>query len=321
MKIIERDESINDIAFAQAMVECLHNQMKFQPISRSCEKNILKTKLTKPRNRRECLDRFQSVVDTGRLIIGSGAGIGLSAKCIEEGGADLLIIYNSGRYRMAGRGSLAGLLSYSDANAIMLDMADEILPIVQHTPVFAGICATDPFRLIPQLLKKVKDAGFLGVQNFPTVGLIDGQFRQSLEETGMSYEQEVEMIREAHRIGLVTAPYVFNVDEARRMCEAGADIIVAHMGLTTKGAIGAQTSISLDECVERIQSIHDVSTKINSKVFVLCHGGPIAEPDDVEYIFRRTRGLKGFFGASSMERLPTEIALVENTKRFKQLKI
>ena len=320
VKIIERNESINDPSFAHALVEALHSQMQCQPVRRSDPKAIEK-KLTRPRNRHECLNRLKSVIAEGRIIIGSGAGIGLSAKCIEEGGADLLIIYNSGRYRMAGRGSLAGLLSYSDANAVVLEMAGEVLPVIKHTPVLAGVCGTDPFRLMPQLLKQIKEAGFIGVQNFPTVGLIDGQFRQGLEETGMSYEQEVDMIRQAHQLGLVTAPYVFNVDEARRMTEAGADIIVAHMGLTTKGAIGAQSSISLDECVQRIQAIHDVSANINPQVIVLCHGGPLAEPADVQYILARTSGIKGFFGASSMERLPTEIALVENTKRFKQLKV
>ncbi|UJR30534.1 hypothetical protein I4U23_018063 [Adineta vaga] len=318
VEIIERDESINDLTFAHAMVQALHAQIQYKSTSKNCTKTIEKKKI-KPRNRRECLDQLRCVIDEGQIIVGSGAGIGLSAKCIEEGGADLLIIYNSGRYRMAGRGSLAGLLSYSDANAVVLEMAGEVLPVVKHTPVLAGVCGTDPFRLMPQLLKQIKDAGFIGVQNFPTVGIIDGMFRQNLEETGMAYEQEVEMIRQAHAIGLVTAPYVFNEDEARQMTEAGADIIVAHMGVTTKGAIGAKSSITLDECVQRIQAIHDVSIKINPQVIVLCHGGPLAEPDDVQYILARTHGIKGFFGASSMERLPAEIALVENTKRFKQL--
>lgn len=320
VEIIERNESINEPAFAQAMVQALHAQIQYKPVHKP-HTELAQKKLTKPRNRRECLERLQSVIEEHGVIIGSGAGIGLSAKCIEEGGADLLIIYNSGRFRMAGRGSCAGVLSYSDANAVVLDMAGEVLPIVKHTPVLAGVCGTDPFRLMPQFLKQIKEAGFIGVQNFPTVGLIDGQFRQSLEETGMSYEQEVEMIRQAHSIGLVTAPYVFNDKEAQQMTEAGADIIVAHMGVTTKGAIGAKSSLTLDECVQRIQSIHDVSIKINCQVIVLCHGGPLAEPDDVQYILTRTHGIKGFFGASSMERLPTEIALVENTKRFKKLEL
>ena len=302
------------------MVQALHDRIQYKSVPKPLAKTA-QAKITKPRNRRECLDRLRSVVTEGRVIIGSGAGIGLSAKCIEEGGADLLIIYNSGRYRMAGRGSCAGVLSYSDANAVVLEMAGEVLPIVKYTPVLAGVCGTDPFRLMPQFLKQIKEAGFIGVQNFPTVGLIDGRFRQNLEETGMAYEQEVEMIREAHAIGLVTAPYVFNEDEAQRMTEAGADIIVAHMGVTTKGAIGAKTSFTLEECVERIQAIHDVCIKINPDVIVLCHGGPLAEPDDVKYILARTKGIQGFFGASSMERLPTEIALVENTKRFKELTI
>jgi len=318
VQLIERNESINEPSFAQAMVQALHAQLRYKPIRKN-PSEISEKKLTKPRNRRECLDRLKSVIEHGQIIIGSGAGIGLSAKCIEEGGVDLLIIYNSGRYRMAGRGSLAGLLSYGDANDILMEMAGEVLPIVKHTPVLAGVCGTDPFRLMPQLLKQVKDAGFIGVQNFPTIGLIDGRFRQSLEETGMSYDQEVEMIRQAHLIGLVTAPYVFNENEARQMTQAGADIIVAHMGVTTKGAIGAKSSLSLDECVQLIQSIHDVAIEINPQVIVLCHGGPLAEPDDVQYILERTHGIQGFFGASSMERLPTEIALVENTKRFKQL--
>lgn len=318
VKLIERQESINDPAFAQIMVEALHSQLNYK-CTPKIELSSVERPIGKPKHRRECLQRLNSVISQGRTIIGSGAGIGLSAKCIEDGGADLLIIYNSGRFRMAGRGSLAGLMSYSDANAVMFEMAAEVLPVVKHTPVLAGVCGTDPFRLMPQLLKQIKDVGFLGVQNFPTVGLIDGQFRQSLEETGMGYDLEVEMIRLAHQLDLVTAPYVFNVDEARLMTEAGADIIVAHMGLTTKGAIGARSSLTLDECVDRIQAIHDVSTKINPKVIVLCHGGPLAEPDDVQYLLKRTQGVKGFFGASSMERLPTEIALVENTKRFKQL--
>ncbi|CAF0892682.1 unnamed protein product [Adineta ricciae] len=318
VEIIERDETINEPTFAHAMVQALHDRMQYKPTVKH-QTEIPEKKRIKPRNRRECLNQLRAVIEEGRVIIGSGAGIGLSAKCIEEGGADLLIIYNSGRYRMAGRGSLAGLLSYSDANAVVLEMAGEVLPIIKHTPVLAGVCGTDPFRLMPQLLKQIKEAGFIGVQNFPTVGIIDGIFRQNLEETGMAYEQEVEMIRQAHAIGLVTAPYVFNEQEARQMTEAGADIIVAHMGVTTKGAIGAKSAITLDECVQRIQAIHDVSVQINPQVIVLCHGGPLAEPDDVQYILARTHGIKGFFGASSMERLPTEIALVENTKRFKQL--
>ncbi|CAF1251385.1 unnamed protein product [Adineta steineri] len=322
VKIIERDESINDSSFAHAMVQALHEQIQYKPVHKSHIKIAEeKTKKSKPKNRRECLDRLKSVINEGRIIIGSGAGIGLSAKCIEEGGADLLIVYNSGRYRMAGRGSMAGLLSYSDANGIVFEMAGEILPVVKYTPVLAGVCGTDPFRLMPQLLKQIKEAGFIGVQNFPTVGIMDGRFRQGLEETGMGYEHEVEMIRLAHSIGLVTAPYVFNEDEARQMTEAGADIIVAHMGVTTKGAIGAKSSYTLDECVPLIQAIHDIAIKINPQVIVLCHGGPIAEPDDVQYILARTHGIKGFFGASSMERLPTEIALVENTKRFKKLEL
>ena len=258
-------------------------------------------------------------VEQGRPIIGAGAGTGLSAKCAEAGGADLIIIYNSGRYRMAGRGSLAGLMPYGDANAIVVEMAAEVLPVATKTPVLAGVCGTDPFRLMPVFLEELKRIGFSGVQNFPTVGLMDGTYRQGLEETGMGYGLEVEMIRAAHELDLLTAPYVFSDDEATAMAQAGADVLVPHMGLTTGGAIGGLTSKTLDECVPLIQGMHDAAKRVNPEILVLCHGGPIAEPDDAAYVLERTEGVVGFFGASSMERLPTETAMTENMKRFKAI--
>jgi len=270
-------------------------------------------------NRTQALQRLRATISSGGVIIGAGAGTGLSAKCTEAGGVDLIIIYNSGRYRMAGRGSLAGMLPYGDANAIVVEMAGEVLPIVRDTPVLAGVCGTDPFRLMPYFLKQLKEMGFSGVQNFPTVGLIDGVFRQNLEETGMGYGLEVDMIRAAHDLDLLTAPYVFTPDEARAMAEAGADILVPHMGLTTKGTIGAQTALTLEESARRVQAMHDAAKAVNPEIIVLCHGGPIAEPEDAAYILAHTQGVVGFFGASSMERLPTEIAIVENTRRFKQI--
>jgi predicted TIM-barrel enzyme len=265
------------------------------------------------------LERFHAMVARGEPIIGGGAGTGLSAKCEEAGGIDLIVIYNSGRYRMAGRGSLAGLMPYGDANAIVMEMGNEVLPVARDTPVLAGVCGTDPFRLMPQFLRQVKEAGFAGVQNFPTVGLIDGTFRANLEETGMGYDLEVEMIRAAKALGLLTSPYVFSPDDARRMTEAGADVLVPHMGLTTKGSIGAHTARTLDECVEEIQAMRDAAIEVDPDVIVLCHGGPLAEPEDAQYVLDRTEGIVGFYGASSMERLPTEVAMTENMKRFKQL--
>jgi predicted TIM-barrel enzyme len=267
----------------------------------------------------EARAKLRATVDGGGVIIGAGAGTGLSAKCAEAGGTDLIIIYNSGRYRMAGRGSLAGLLPYGDANAIVMEMGREVLPIVRDTPVLAGVCGTDPFRLMPNFLRDVRDAGFAGVQNFPTVGLIDGTFRANLEETGMGYDLEVEMIREAASMGLLTAPYVFDPESAEAMTRAGADVLVPHMGLTTKGTIGAETALTLDDCVERIQAMRDAAVAITPDVIVLCHGGPLAEPEDAQYVLERTHGVVGFFGASSMERLPTEIAMTENMRRFKAL--
>ena len=268
----------------------------------------------------EARARLRATLGAGGVLIGAGAGTGLSAKCAEAGGADLIIIYNSGRYRMAGRGSLAGLMPYGDANAIVLEMAGEVLPVVEETPVLAGVCGTDPFRLIGRFLGHVEEAGFAGVQNFPTVGLIDGIFRANLEETGMGYEHEVEMIRLAHERGLLTAPYIFDIDSARAMTRAGADVLVPHMGLTTKGTIGAHTARTLDECVTLVQEMHDAAVAINPDVIVLCHGGPIAEPEDAAYVLERTTGVVGFFGASSMERLPTEVAMTENMRRFKAIR-
>jgi predicted TIM-barrel enzyme len=270
--------------------------------------------------REQALEGLRTQVAAGAPIVGAGAGTGLSAKCAEAGGADIIIIYNSGRYRMAGRGSLAGLMPYGDANAIVVEMAAEVLPIVKETPVLAGVCGTDPFRLMPVFLRQLKDIGFSGVQNFPTVGLIDGGFRQNLEETGMGYGLEVEMIRSAHDLDLLTTPYVFSPDDARAMTEAGADVLVAHMGLTTGGAIGAETGRTLDGSVELIQAIRDAAVEVNPEVIVLCHGGPISEPDDAAYVLERTTGVAGFFGASSMERLPTEIAITETVRRFKALR-
>ena len=272
-------------------------------------------------NRQETLESFRAQVAAGNLLVGAGAGTGLSAKCVEAGGADLIVIYNSGRFRMAGRGSLAGMMPYGDANAIVVDMASEVLPVVQHTPVLAGVCGTDPFRLMPVFLRQIKEMGFAGVQNFPTVGLIDGVFRQNLEETGMGFELEVDMIRQAHALDMLTTPYVFTVDQARSMAEAGADLLVAHMGLTTKGSIGAHTAVTLEEAADRVQAIYDAVHLIDRAVLVLCHGGPIAEPDDVAFILSRTHGVAGFFGASSVERLPTEIAITENMRRLKALLI
>ncbi|KAL8944992.1 MAG: hypothetical protein Q9211_000425 [Gyalolechia sp. 1 TL-2023] len=269
--------------------------------------------------RHDVLERLRKTLDSGQIIVGAGAGIGLSAKCLEDGGADLIFVYNSGRFRMAGRGSLAGMMPYSDANAVVLEMANEILPIVKNTPVLAGVCGTDPFRSMDTFLKQLQDLGFCGVQNFPTVGLIDGKFRRNLEETGMGYDLEVDMIKAARELDMVTAAYVFNVDEAERMTKAGADIVVAHMGLTTSGSIGASTASSLDECVRSIQDIYDAVTNISLDVIVLCHGGPIAEPEDARYVLGRTKGVRGFFGASSMERLPVEKAIVGITKAFKSL--
>ncbi len=269
--------------------------------------------------RRDILERFRDMVARRVPIVGGGAGTGLSAKCEEAGGIDLIVIYNSGRYRMAGRGSAAGLLAYGNANEIVVEMAREVLPVVKRTPVLAGVNGTDPFVLMPQFLRSLKDMGFSGVQNFPTIGLFDGRMRVSFEETGMGYRLEVDMIRAAHELDLLTTPYVFNPDEARAMTEAGADIVVAHMGVTTGGAIGATSAMSLADCVPAIDAIADAALKVRPDVIVLCHGGPIAMPDDAAYILRECRTCHGFYGASSMERLPAEGALIEQTRTFKAI--
>ncbi len=270
-------------------------------------------------NGQAALARLRRTIAEGGVIMGAGAGTGLSAKCAEAGGADLIIIYNSGRYRMAGRGSLAGCMPYGDANAIVMEMAGEVLPIVRETPVLAGVCGTDPFRLMPVFLEEIKRVGFSGVQNFPTVGLCDGQFRQNLEETGMGFGLEVDMIRAAHEAGLLCTPYVFDADQARAMAAAGADVVVAHMGLTTKGQIGATTALTLEAAAVRVQEIRDAAVSVKPDIITLCHGGPIAEPADAQYVLDHTTGVAGFFGASSMERLPTEVAITENMRRFKRI--
>ena len=270
--------------------------------------------------RQDILTRLRAKAAQGQPIIGGGAGTGISAKMSEAGGIDLLVIYNSGRFRMGGRGSLAGMMPYGDANAIVMDMAREVLPVVTHTPVLAGVCGTDPFRVMKLFLRDVAAAGFSGVQNFPTVGLYDGVFRVNLEETGMGFGLEVDMIRLAHEMNLLTTPYAFNPDEARAMAEAGADILIPHMGLTTKGSIGASTALSLDESVASVQAMHDAAKRVNPEILVLCHGGPIAEPADAQYILDRTEGIVGFYGASSMERLPVEPAIANRVREFTALK-
>jgi len=270
----------------------------------------------------ECLTRLRAQRAAGSPIIGAGAGTGISAKFAEQGGVDLIIIYNSGRYRMAGRGSAAGMMPYGDANAIVVDMAREVLPVVTHTPVLAGVCGTDPFRLMRVFLPQLQEMGFDGVQNFPTVGLIDGQFRRILEETGMSIQLEVDMITAAHELGMLTCPYVFDEATATRFTEAGADVVVAHVNTTVAGSVGVKSAaMPLDEAVTRVQAMHDAAAKVNPEVVVLCHGGPIARPEDVQYVFERTRGIAGFFGASSIERLATEPAIEEQARRFKSLKL
>ena len=271
--------------------------------------------------RRQVLDRLQKIIGEGRPIIGGGAGTGISAKFEEAGGVDLIIIYNSGRYRMAGRGSLSGLMPYGDANAIVMEMASEVLTVVKDTPVLAGVCGTDPFRQMPLFLRQVAEVGFSGVQNFPTVGLIDGLFRQNLEETGMGYGLEVDMIRQAHEMGLLTTPYCFNADDAKAMARSGADLVVAHLGLTTKGSIGATTAVTLEAAPARVQEIADAAKSVSRDVIVLCHGGPISEPSDAEYVLNRTEGIHGFYGASSMERLPVETAITETMKAYKAIKL
>ena len=272
-------------------------------------------------SRGEALSRLKQQVASQKPIIGAGVGTGISAKFSERGGVDLIIIYNSGRYRMAGRGSLAGMLPYGDANAIVVDMGREVLPVVTDTIVLAGVCGTDPFRIMKVFLKELKEMCFDGVQNFPTVGLIDGIMRQNLEETGMSYDLEVEMIRTARELDMLTCPYVFNENEAAKMAEAGADVLVPHVGLTTKGAIGAGTALTLEEAARRVQTMHDAAKRVNPDILVLCHGGPIAEPADAQYVLDHTNGVAGFFGASSIERLATEPAIEEQARKFKALHV
>jgi len=270
-------------------------------------------------SRKEILDGFRAKIAQGKPLIGGGAGTGITAKSAEAGGIDLLVIYNSGRFRMAGRGSLSGLLAYGDANAIVMDMASEVLPVVKNTPVLAGVNGTDPFRVMPHFLRQIKDIGFAGVQNFPTVGLIDGVFRANLEETGMSYGLEVDMIRTAHEMDLVTSPYVFDEEQAADMARAGADILVPHMGLTTSGTIGAQTAMTLEEAARKVQSLADAARRVNPDILCLCHGGPIANPDDAQYVLDNTEGIVGFYGASSIERFPTEVGIREQTEAFTRL--
>ena len=267
------------------------------------------------------LERLRSKIAEGRPIVGGGAGTGISAKCEEAGGIDLIVIYNSGRYRMAGRGSLSGLMAYGNANEIVVEMAHEVLTAVKHTPVLAGVNGTDPFMLRDYFLKQLKDMGFAGIQNFPTVGLFDGKMRVNLEETGMGYGLEVDLVKAAHDLELLTTPYVFDTKESEQMTGAGADIIVAHMGLTTSGTIGAETAISLVDAAERVQNIADAAKSIRDDVLVICHGGPIANPEDARYVLENTRGVDGFYGASSMERLPTEIALTEQVRKFVDIRL
>ncbi|MBP86424.1 MAG: hypothetical protein CMJ64_06880 [Planctomycetaceae bacterium] len=269
--------------------------------------------------RDEILSQLRAKVAEGKPIIGGGAGTGISAKMSEAGGIDLLVIYNSGRFRMGGRGSLSGMMPYGDANAIVMEMGHEVLPVATKTPVLAGVCGTDPFRVMKLFLRDIDAAGFSGVQNFPTVGLIDGTFRKNLEETGMGYGPEVDMIRTAHEMGVLTTPYCFNPDEATAMAEAGADILIPHMGLTTKGAIGAETALTLEESAKRVQAMHDAAKKVNKEILILCHGGPIAEPEDAQYILNNTEGIVGFYGASSMERLPVEPAIRDRVREFTEM--
>ena len=271
--------------------------------------------------RNQILDRLRSKLARGLPIIGGGAGTGLSAKCEEAGGIDLIVIYNSGRFRMAGRGSLAGLMPYGNANRIVVEMAHEVLTAVKHTPVLAGVCASDPFMIQNHFLGELQALGFAGIQNFPTVGLIDGLFRANLEETGMGFDLEIECIAQANAMDMLTTPYAFDPDQAAKLTKAGADIIVAHMGLTTSGMIGASTALTLDQCIAPVQAIVDAASAVRSDVLILCHGGPIAMPNDAQYVMDRVRGIHGFYGASSMERLPTEIALTQQVRQFCELRL
>lgn len=270
-------------------------------------------------DRSELMTKFRAMRDRGEPIIGGGAGTGLSAKCEEAGGIDLIVIYNSGRYRMAGRGSLAGLMPYGDANAVVMEMAGEVLPVVRNTPVLAGVCASDPFRLMDKFLDQVKEAGFSGIQNFPTVGLIDGNFRANLEETGMGYGHEIDLVALAHEKDMLTTPYVFSEADAAAMAKAGADIIVVHLGLTTGGSIGAETAVTLEQAPALTDAWAGAALEVNPDAIVLVHGGPVAMPEDAAFVLSNTKNCHGFYGASSMERLPTEVALTEQTRKFKAI--
>lgn len=274
-----------------------------------------------PEARQDILKRLRAKVAAGKPIIGGGAGTGLSAKCEEAGGIDLIVIYNSGRYRMAGRGSLAGLMPYGNANEIVKELGREVLPVVKQTPVLAGVCGTDPFMLRDLFLRELQAMGFAGIQNFPTVGLIDGQYRANLEETGMSFDLEIDCIRAAHDLDLLTTPYAFDAEQARLLTAAGADIVVAHMGLTSGGSIGAETGRTLDDSVEMIREMIDAAKSERDDVLLLCHGGPITMPEDARYIFDRVPGIDGFYGASSIERLPTEIAVTDQVRQFGDLRL
>jgi predicted TIM-barrel enzyme len=271
--------------------------------------------------RKEIIRRLRAQATAGKPVVGCGAGTGISAKCAEAGGADIIIIYNSGRYRMAGRGSLAGLMPYGDANGIVVEMASEVLPVVKDTPVLAGVCGTDPFRLMPVFLKQLKEIGFSGVQNFPTVGLIDGNFRANLEGTGMGYDKEVAMIAAANKLDMFTSPYVFDEDQAKAMAKAGADQLVAHVGLTTSGSIGAAVALTLDEAIDLVMRIAAAGKKVRKDILVICHGGPFDEPDSVGKALKKMPGIAGFFGASSIERLPTERGITGQVKDFKKMKL
>jgi predicted TIM-barrel enzyme len=323
---LDPDSHFNDPAFADVAAAKLLNlivaRAAHSSTPHSCSHNSFETRnFVMPLfPRQDILARLRAKVAAGRPIVGGGAGTGLSAKMSEAGGIDLLVIYNSGRFRMAGRGSLAGMLPYGDANAIVLDMAREVIPVVSCTPVLAGVCGTDPFRVMKLFLREVDAAGFSGVQNFPTVGLFDGTFRANLEETGMGYGLEVDLIATAHELGMLTTPYCFNPDEARAMAEAGADILIPHLGLTTKGTIGAQTATTLEAGARRVQAMCDAARRVNRDILVLCHGGPVAEPADAQYVLDHTEGVVGFYGASSMERLPVEPAIRERVREFTELK-
>eukprot|EP01004_Peranema_trichophorum_P003300 NODE_2297_length_1622_cov_47.554370_g1969_i0.p1 GENE.NODE_2297_length_1622_cov_47.554370_g1969_i0~~NODE_2297_length_1622_cov_47.554370_g1969_i0.p1 ORF type:complete len:528 (-),score=112.35 NODE_2297_length_1622_cov_47.554370_g1969_i0:39-1403(-) len=330
-KIQRVPHHINDPEFVEQVLKAFHavttestdNIVKLDkiPVALSTKYELIMRKADPSTARGQIIQNLRNLVLQNKPIIGAGAGTGISAKFEEVGGVDLIVIYNSGRFRMAGHGSLAGLLPYKDANAIVLEMGEEILPVVHKAPVLAGVCATDPFRRMPNFLAKIKEMGFAGVQNFPTVGLIDGTFRLNLEETGMGFDKEIEMIGLANKMDLLTTPYAFDPEQARRLAAVGADIIVAHMGLTTSGSIGAHTAMTLDDSVRLTQAICDAAKSVNPDILVITHGGPIAMPEDADYVLQRTKGVHGFYGASSAERLPTEIAIRDQMKKFKSLSL